>query len=66
MPLVGRYFEKERFYISGLMVKHLTPYTEWGYGLSTRLVSLGFFAAFRELKFDGVGCRFGFELFRNW
>ena len=48
------------------MVKHLTPYTEWGYGLSTRLVSLGFFAAFRELKFDGVGCRFGFELFRNW
>ena len=66
LPLVGRYFEKERFYISGLMVKHLTPYTEWGYGLSTRLVSLGFFAAFRELKFDGVGCRFGFELFRNW
>lgn len=66
LPLVGRYFEKERFYISGLVVKHLTPYTEWGYGLSTRLVSLGFFAAFRELKFDGVGCRFGFELFRNW
>ena len=66
LPLVGRFIEKERFYISALAVKHLHPYTEWGYGISSRLISLGFFAAFREAKFDGVGCRFGFELFRNW
>lgn len=65
-PLVGRFIEKERFYVSGLVVKHLHPYTEWGYGVTTRVMSLGFFAAFRNTKFDGVGCRFGFELFRNW
>lgn len=66
LPLIGRYVESERLYTSGLVVKHLYPYTEWGYGVSTRLISLGFFAAFRQGKFDGVGCRFGFELFRNW
>lgn len=66
LPLIGRYVESERLYTSGLMVKHLYPYTEWGYGVSTRLISLGFFAAFRQGKFDGIGCRFGFELFRNW
>ena len=66
LPLIGRYVESERLYTSGLVVKHLYPYTEWGYGVSTRLISLGFFAAFRQGKFDGIGCRFGFELFRNW
>ena len=66
LPLIGRYVESERLYTSALVVKHLYPYTEWGYGVSTRLMSLGFFAAFRQGKFDGVGCRFGFELFRNW
>ena len=66
LPLIGRYIEKERIYMSSLVVKHLHPYTEWGYGVTTRLMTLGFFAAFKNTKFDGVGCRFGFELFRNW
>lgn len=66
LPLVGRYIEKERLYTSALMVEHLHPYTEWGYGVTTRLMSLGLFAAFRNARFDGVGFRFGFELFRNW
>ena len=66
LPLIGRYIEKERIYTSCLVVKHLHPYTEWGYGVTTRLLTLGFFAAFKNTKFDGVGCRFGFELFRNW
>ncbi len=66
LPLVGRFIEKERFYVSGLSVKHLSPYSEWGYGVSTRVMSLAAFAAFRHASFDGVGFRFGFELFRNW
>lgn len=66
LPVIGRFVEKERLYTSGLVVKHLYPYTEWGYGVSTRLISLGVFAAFRQARFDGAGCRFGFELFRNW
>ena len=66
LPLIGRYIEKERIYISCLGVEHLHPYTEWGYGVTTRLITLGFFAAFQNTKFNGVGCRFGFELFRHW
>ncbi len=66
LPLLGRYIEKERFYTSCLVVKHLYPYTEWGYGITTRLITLGAFAAFKNAKFDGMGFRFGFELFRNW
>lgn len=66
LPLVGRFLERERIYVNTLLVKHLHPYTEWGYGFTTRLVSLGFFAAFQNRKFDGVGCKFSFELFRDW
>lgn len=66
LPLVGKFIEKERFYVSGLLVKHLHPYTEWGYSVTTRLMTLGVFAAFHNAEFNGVGCRFSFELFRNW
>ncbi len=66
LPWVGRYVEKERLYVSGLAVKRLHPYTEWGYGVTTRLMTLGVFAAFHNAEFNGIGCRFGFELFRNW
>lgn len=66
LPWAGRFIEKERIYVNALMVRKLHPYTEWGYGFTTRLLSIGMFAAFKNNKFDGVGCRFGFELFRNW
>lgn len=66
VPLIGRFIEKERLYISSLVVRHLHPYSELGYGVTTRLMTLGVFAAFHNASFDGIGCRFGFELFRNW
>lgn len=65
-PLAGRFIERERIYVNTLFVDHLHPYTEWGYGFTTRLLSIGAFAAFRNAEFQGVGCRFGFELFRDW
>lgn len=65
-PWIGRYIEKERLYVNTLFVEHLHPYTEWGYGFTTRIASLGFFAAFQNAKYKGFGCRFGFELFRKW
>ena len=65
-PLIGKYIEAERLYVSSLVVNHLHPYTEWGYGVTTRAITLGFFAAFKNTKFNGIGCRFGFELFRDW
>ena len=66
LPWAGRFIEKERIYVNTLFVEHLYPYTEWGYGFTTRLFSMGIFAAFQNMEFNGVGCRFGFELFRKW
>ena len=58
--------ETERLYVSALSVKHLCPYAEFGYGFTTRLFSLGLFVANKKWKFDGFGCKVGFELFRHW
>lgn len=65
-PFIGHFIEKERIYGSALLVNHLHPYTEMGYGVQTRLFSMGAFVATRNGKFDGFGCKFGLELFRNW
>lgn len=66
LPLAGRFIEKERIYVNTLLVRNLHPYSEWGYGFTTRLISIGIFAAFQNTKFNGVGFRWDFELFRNW
>lgn len=66
IPLLGHYIEKERFYINTLSVTSLHPYIEYGYGISTRLLSAGMFVGQKNGRFDGFGVRFGFELFRNW
>ena len=55
LPLIGKYIEAERLYVSSLVVNHLHPYTEWGYGVTTRAITLGFFAAFKNTKFNGIG-----------
>lgn len=66
LPFVGRFIEAERLYINTLFVKHLTPYTEIGYGFSSRFLSIGLFAAFKNADFYGVGCKFDLEIFRHW
>lgn len=66
LPLVGRYIETERIYVNSLFVEHLHPYMEWGYGFTNRIFSMGIFVATKNASFEGVGCRFGFELFRDW
>ncbi|SFG12501.1 DUF5686 family protein [Prevotella sp. KH2C16] len=66
MPLVGHFIEKERLYGSALIVPHLHPYTEFGYGFTTRWVSVAIFSAFRNGKYDGLGAKIGLELFRQW
>lgn len=66
IPFIGRIIETERFYVNTLFVKHLHPYIEYGYGFTNRVFSTGLFLATRNNKFDGVGCRFGFELFKDW
>ena len=66
IPYVGRLMETERVYVNVLFVEHLHPYVEYGYGFTNRFFSMGVFMATSNTKFDGVGCRFGFELFSDW
>ena len=66
LPLVGRYIEKERIYANVLFVTKLHPYTEVGYGFTTRWVSVGAFIAQRNGKYDGIGVKIDLELFRQW
>lgn len=66
IPLAGHFIEKERIYVNALTVKDLHPYMEYGYGFTTRLFSTGIFVSQKNGKFDGIGFRFGVELFRQW
>ncbi len=65
-PLIGHFFEKERFYLSALSLEHTRPYYEIGYGFTTRLLSIGIFASFLRTEYQDFGCKFTFELFRRW
>lgn len=66
IPLFGRFIEMERIYASSLFVRHLHPYSEVGYGFTTRIFSVGMFVALKNQHYDGIGFKFGFELFRRW
>lgn len=66
VPWFGKYMEMERIHVSTLDVKNIHPYIEAGYGFTTRLFSFGFFASFKQWKYDAVGVKWGFELFRKW
>ena len=66
LPLVGHFIERERLYFGAVMAEKLHPYVELGYGFTTRLFSVAAFVGSRDGRFEGVGCSFGFELFRKW
>ncbi|MBP3252100.1 MAG: hypothetical protein J6M25_05560 [Prevotella sp.] len=65
-PLLGRYVERERAYISSLLIQDTRLYSELGYGFTCRYFSMGVFASFLALRHQEVGCKFTFELFRRW
>jgi hypothetical protein len=66
VPLVGRFVERERIYLSSLSIAHSRLYSELGYGFTCRLFSVGFFASFLNTEFQESGAKFTFELFRRW
>lgn len=66
LPVLGHYVETERLYLSALSIEHTRPYTEIGYGFTTRFISIGLFASFLKTRYQEVGCKFTFELFRKW
>ncbi len=65
IPKLGHFMEMERIYLSLLDVKDTHPYMELGYGVKTRLLSCGVFVSNGKGN-RVIGCKFGFELFRQW
>ena len=66
LPYLGKYIEKERFYISSVLLENTRPYYEFGYGITNRYVSIGFFTSFFNSRFQKAGINFDFELFKRW
>ena len=66
IPYLGKFIEKERFYLSSVLLERCRPYFEVGYGFTNRYISAGFFAGFKNTEFQSAGFRFEFELFRRW
>lgn len=55
----------ERLYLNILIVPHLTPYIELGYGIGTPIFDFGVFVNNVKGHFHKVGCKFTFELFNK-
>jgi len=66
IPYVGKYIEKERFYINSVLLERSRPYYEVGYGFTNRYISVAAFASFKNSHFERMGFKFDFEIFRRW
>ena len=66
LPYFGKYIEKERFYVSSVLLEKTRPYYEVGYGFTNRYISVGLFASFYNSRIEKVGINFDFELFKRW
>lgn len=66
LPFIGRYLETERIYANMLVTQYLRPYIECGYGFTNKYFSAGVFCGVAQKKIEGVGIRFGVELFKDW
>ena len=66
VPYLGKYIERERFYLGTAVVEHKKPYFELGYSFTNRYISIAFFAGFNGTKYKEVGFDFCYELFRRW
>lgn len=66
IPLVGKYIETERLYLSTLQIEHTRPYLELGYSLTNRYFSVGVFGSLLNGGIHEIGSKFTLELFRRW
>jgi len=66
IPMVGRFVANERFYLNTLLSGKAHPYTEVGYGFTTRWMTVGLFASFVKLRYESFEAKFTVELFRHW
>jgi outer membrane receptor for Fe3+-dicitrate len=65
VPIVGRYVERERVYVSSLSIDNTRLYSELGYGFTCRIFSMGIFTSFLNYQYQDMGCKFTFELFNR-
>lgn len=61
----ARIIKNERIYANVLFMSHLTPYTEFGYGVDTPYADVGFFVSCKNHKFHSVGYKITLSLFRD-
>jgi hypothetical protein len=61
----ARFVKNEALYCNALFISHLLPYTEFGYGIETPYVNLGFFVSFENVEFGRLGYKLSFSLFDN-
>lgn len=64
MQVISRYILSERFYLSQLWTPVLPSYTEIGYGIGNHIFNIGLFASFDRWRYQGMGVKFAFELFK--
>ena len=57
--------QQERLYGGVLVMPHLNPYVELGYGIGTHVFDVGAFVSFVKGKYETVGFKFTFELFND-
>ena len=57
--------QHERLYGGVLFMPHLNPYIELGYGIGTHVFDVGAFVSSINGRFDTVGFKFTFELFKD-
>jgi hypothetical protein len=60
-----RYVQNERLYAGAVVMPHLKPYTEFGYGIGTHIFDFGVFVGLENWKYNEIGCKFTFELFNR-
>lgn len=66
VPYLGKYIERERFYLGCAIVERTKPHIELGYSFTNRYISIGMFAGFKNTRFQEIGFDFSYEIFRRW
>lgn len=64
IPSAG-FIKREGLYAGALFISDLIPYTEYGYGVETPYVNIGFFVGFEKSSFHETGVEVSFSLFRD-
>ena len=59
------FIKNERLYLNMLFISHLTPYSEFGYGVGTPYIDLGLFVCGKNHQFHKIGFRVNVSLFRD-